>query len=104
KRMEARISGGKPNSIMNATISRYHAMIGMRLKVMPGARTFSTDTMISIAAEIADISTNVMPSSQTSELMPGEYGFELSGVYMNQPLSGATPVRSAITRIAPPKT
>ena len=81
----------------------YHANRGMRLSDMPGARSFRIDTKISIAAVTADISTKVMPSSQTSALMPGVKGCEDSGVYMNQPLSGATPASMAPIRIEPPK-
>ncbi len=47
--------------------------------------------MISIASDSAEISTKVMPSSQTSALTPGVKTFELSGVYMNHPPLGATP-------------
>ncbi len=51
---------------------------------LPGALSLRMVTMSSIAADKAEISTKVIPSSQTSALMPGEYGFEASGVYMNQ--------------------
>ncbi len=50
----------------------YQAKIGMRVSDMPGDRSFRMVTMISIAAESAEISTNVIPSSQTSALIPGE--------------------------------
>jgi hypothetical protein len=57
---------------MKAVISRYQAMIGMRSSDMPGARNLRMLTMISTAADSAEISTKVTPSSQTSALMPGE--------------------------------
>ncbi len=74
----------------------------MRSSDMPGARTLSTDTMISTAAQIADTSTNVTPISQKSALMPGVYVRPASGVYMNQPPSGASPASRENSRIAPP--
>ena len=80
----------------------YQAKIGMRSSDMPGARIFRIDTTISIASASAEISTKVMPSSHTSELMPGVYTLELSGVYMNQPLLGATPAINATVRMVPP--
>jgi hypothetical protein len=43
----------------------------MRVSAMPGARILRMVTKISTAAVTAEISTKVMPSSQTSALMPG---------------------------------
>jgi hypothetical protein len=68
----ARITAGNANTTISAKISIAHAKIGMRLKVMPGARVRRTPTMISIAPAIAEISMKPMPSSQKSSLMPGE--------------------------------
>ena len=47
--------------------------IGILSSAMPGARYFRTDTVISTAAAMAEISTKVMPISQKSVLMPGEW-------------------------------
>ena len=47
------------------------AKIGIRSSDMPGARIFRIETTISMASDSAEISTKVMPSSQTSALMPG---------------------------------
>ncbi len=58
--------------IMQAKISMAQAKIGSLSSVMPGARVFSTPTMISIAPAMADISMKPMPSSQKSALIPGE--------------------------------
>ena len=49
----------------------YQPKIGMRSSDMPGARILRIETTISIASDSAEISTKVMPSSQTSALMPG---------------------------------
>jgi hypothetical protein len=100
--IDPRISGGKATSIISAVTSRYQANNGIRAIPMPGARSFSTVTTISIAAQIAEISTKVTPSSQTSALIPGVYAFDASGVYMNQPPSGAAPKASAAISIVPP--
>ena len=80
----------------------YQPKIGMRSSDMPGARIFRIETTISTASESAEISTKVTPSNQTSALTPGVYILELSGVYMNQPLLGATPAINATVRIVPP--
>ena len=64
------MSGGKPKIIIPAVASRYHAMIGILISDMFAARNLRIVTTISIAAHIAEISTKVMPSSQTSELTP----------------------------------
>src|SRR5690554_119530 len=97
------MSGGKANSIIAPTTSMYQAKIGMRPSDMPGARIFRILTMSSTAAQTAEISTKVTPSSQTSALMPGEWVPDDSGVYMNQPESGATPAASAASSMMPPK-
>ncbi|MOA04258.1 hypothetical protein D3C78_1238020 [compost metagenome] len=55
-----------------------------------------------MAVASAEISMKVMPSSQKSEFAPGEYTLLLNGVYMNQPLSGATPKNRLEIRISPP--
>ena len=49
----------------------YQANSGILSSDMPGARILRIVTMISTAAAIAEISTKVMPISQTSALMPG---------------------------------
>ncbi|MNE84552.1 hypothetical protein D3C80_1814700 [compost metagenome] len=58
--------------IMQAKISMAQAKTGSLSSVMPGARVFSTPTMISIAPAMAEISMKPMPSSQKSALIPGE--------------------------------
>ena len=83
--------------------SAYQAKIGILSSDMPGARYFRIETVNSTAAQIAEISTKVMPISQKSVLMPGECSGPVSGGYMNQPPSGAMPKNSATSSIAPPK-
>ena len=63
------MKGGLAASIIAAVPSIYQAKSGMRVSVIPGARSRRIDTMSSMAAESAEISTKVTPSSQTSALM-----------------------------------
>ncbi|MNL56843.1 hypothetical protein D3C87_1803640 [compost metagenome] len=49
----------------------YQAKSGMRGRLIPGARILRMVTKISTAAVTAEISTKVMPRSQTSALIPG---------------------------------
>ena len=59
--------------------------------------------MISMAPAIADISMKPIPSSQKSLLMPGEYWpGPVSGGYMVQPPSGATPQKMEVKKTSPP--
>jgi hypothetical protein len=58
--------------------------------------------MSSTAAAMAAISTKPSPSTQTSVLMPGEYVGPVSGGYMNQPPSGATPKNRLENTSMPP--
>ena len=96
------MSGGKPTSIIITVTSMYQTNSGIRSSDMPAVRRLRIETAISTAAQIAEISTKVTPSSQTSALTPGVNGRLDSGVYMNQPLSGASPSASAPIRIEPP--
>ena len=64
----------------------------------------SSGELAATAAEMAEISTKVIPISQKSELIPGAPMVEDSGGYMNQPLSGAIPASSEKIIIDPPKT
>ena len=71
-RIDARISGGNPNAIMNAVTSIAQANSGIRRRSMPGARVIRIATISSIAASTAAISANVTPISQKSAPSPGE--------------------------------
>ena len=64
------MSGGKPKTIISAVTSMYQPNNGIRSSDMPGARTFRIETVISIAAASAEISTNVTPNNHTSALIP----------------------------------
>jgi hypothetical protein len=57
----------------------YQAKIGIRPRVMPGARVLRMPTMSSTAAATAEISTKPRPSTHTSVLIPGEYVGLVSG-------------------------
>ena len=72
------------------------------LPPMLGARVRRIPTMISMAPAIADISMNPMPSSQKSARSPGENCQLVSGGYMNQPPTGATPKNSVPKNTSPP--
>ena len=96
-------SGGKPTTIISAVISMYQAKIGIRASDILGARILRIVTESSMPTAMDEISTRVIPSSQMSELMSGEYASEDSGVYMNQPEAGAIPSTSAVSSVTPPK-
>ena len=59
-------------------------------------------TISSIAPAMAEISMKPMPSSQKSAPTPGECSALVSGGYMNQPPSGATPKKSVQKNARPP--
>ena len=75
----------------------------MRSSGMPGARSLRIEVSVSTAKLTAEISTKVTPSSHTSEWMPGECALDDSGVYMNQPLSGAAANSIEPTMMVPPR-
>jgi hypothetical protein len=66
------MTAGKANTIIAANTSIDQAKIGMRSRLIPGARVRSTPTMISIAPAMAEISMKPMPRSQKSAPMSGE--------------------------------
>ena len=74
---------------MKATTSMAQANTGILCSAMPGARVLRMETISSTAAETAETSASVMPISQKSGPLPGEKAGPVSGVYMNQPPSGA---------------
>ena len=73
------MSGVKANRIMKAKTSMAQAKIGMRLRVIPGARIFRMPMMISMAAAMAPTSATPRPSTQKSRARSGEYVGPLSG-------------------------
>ncbi len=93
---------GNAKTIMKPTTSIAHANTGMRPSVIPGARVNRIPTINSIAPAIAEISMKPMPSSQKSAPSPGEYFASVSGGYMNQPPSGATPKKIVQKKPSPP--
>jgi hypothetical protein len=93
---------GKAIRIIPAKTSIAQANSGIRARVIPGARVFRMPTRISIAPAIALISMKPIPSSQKSALMPGEYVVLVSGGYMNQPPSGASPTKIEAKKHSPP--
>ena len=93
---------GKAKTIISATTSIAQAKIGIRPSVMPGARVNRMPTISSIAPAIAEISMKPMPSSHQSAPAPGECSVLVSGGYMNQPPSGATPKKRVQKNASPP--
>ncbi|MCY1219721.1 hypothetical protein D9M72_317070 [compost metagenome] len=98
----AAITAGKANTIISALTSMAHANTGMRMSVMPGARVKSTPMMSSMAPAMAEISMKPMPSSHQSAPRPGENSLPVSGGYMNQPPSGASPKKIVQKKTMPP--
>jgi hypothetical protein len=78
------------------------AKIGSWCRPMPAARARRMVTTMSMAEAMVAISMKVMPSSQKSGPMPGEYTLLESGVYMNQPASGASSHSRLLVKISPP--
>ncbi len=101
-RMEPRINGGKPTTIIMAITRMYQAYSGILCSAMPLVRVRRIDTTSSTPADTAEISTKVMPSSQKSEFTPGVCAELDSGVYMNQPAFGAMSRKMLDSRISPP--
>src|SRR5690606_22971843 len=97
-----RISGGKPKMIIKLVTRMYQQNSGICWSDILAVRVRIIDTTSSTAADTAEISTKVIPSSQKSEFGPGEYTELLRGVYINQPLLGAMPNTRLASRIMPP--
>jgi hypothetical protein len=98
----AAITAGKAKTIISAVTSMAQAKTGMRISVMPGARVSRTPTMSSTAPAMAEISMKPMPSSHQSAPRPGENSLPVSGGYMNQPPSGASPKKMVQKKTSPP--
>ncbi len=76
---------------MNENTSIAQTKIGSRFNVIPGARIFATVTTKLTAPTVVEIPTNTTASPQKSRFTPGENVRSVSGVYANQPPSGACP-------------
>src|SRR5689334_17268472 len=100
--MSAALTAGMPIMIMPALTSMYQANAGIVPSLIPGTPVRRMPTMSSTAAATAEISTKPRPSTQTSVLMPGENLGPVSGGYMNQPPSGATPKNRLANTSVPP--
>ena len=66
------MTAGKANKIMNAITSRDQTKTGMRLSVMPGARSLNVVTMKLTAPTVDEMPTNSTPRPQKSRFTPGE--------------------------------
>src|SRR5205809_585093 len=87
---------GIANTTMNEVISIDHAKSGMRLSVMPGARSLKIVVMRHTATTSADTSVNVMSCAQKSVRLPGDCSGPDNGVYANQPASGPELRKNAV--------
>jgi hypothetical protein len=73
---------------MNAVTTCAHTNTGMRLTVIPGARSLNVVTMMLMAAMSPAISVKVIIWAHVSMRLPGEYSGPESGTYANHPASG----------------
>ena len=67
----AAVTIGIANSVRNIVTNIDHVNGGMRINVMPGARRFSTVTMMLIAEVVEPMPSNTMPTHQKSGPWPG---------------------------------
>ena len=74
---------------------------GIRFTDIPGARSLKIVTMKLIAPDVVEMPRKIKPNVQKSMLRPGEYWPPVSGVYANQPPSGARPARKLAYRKMP---
>ena len=86
---------------MNENTNIAHTNTGIRLSVMPGARSLKIVTMKLIAPTVVEMPTKITAKPQKSMLMPSEYGFDVRGVYANQPPSGACPMTKLAKNSSP---
>ncbi len=98
----ATITAGKATITMPQKTSMTQANTGILSSVMPGARVRRMPTASSIAPAMAEISMKPMPSSHRSAFTAGEYCALVSGGYMNQPPSGASPTKMLQKKTSPP--
>ena len=73
RKVLASITAGMANRIMNDVTRIAQTKSGMRLSVMPGARSFRIVTMSSTATASAATSVKVIICAQKSARLPGEY-------------------------------
>lgn len=83
------ITEGIAKTTMKDVTSIDQTKTGMRLTAMPGARCLNTVTMVLTAMQSDESSVKVIICAQTSTRLPGENCGPESGVYANQPASGA---------------
>ena len=70
---------GTAKSTISENTSIDHTKIGIRLKVIPGARNLKIVTMKLIAPTVVEMPTKTIASPQKSMLRPGEYVLSVSG-------------------------
>ena len=68
----ATVTAGTAKITMNENTSIDHTKIGMRLSVMPGARSLKIVTMKLTAPTVVEMPTKITPRPQKSMLMPSE--------------------------------
>src|SRR3954462_13347173 len=87
--LDAVMIDGIAKMIMKATTRKLHTSGGMRVIDMPGARCLKMVTTRFTAVASAESSVNVIIWAHTSTRLPGAKAGPESGVYANQPASGA---------------
>jgi len=101
-RNNATVITGRANSSRNCTTVIIQLKIGIRIRLMPGARMFSTVT-IRLMAPVSDAMPVICtPSTQKSMPWVGENSASEFGAYMNQPPSAAPPRNHDVFRKMPP--
>ncbi len=95
---------GIENSSRNCTTSAIHVKIGIRMRLMPGARMFNAVTIRLMAPTWEAMPVISRPSVQKSTPLVGENGTSLFGAYMNQPPSAAPPRIHDVLMKMPPNT
>ena len=70
--ISAPVSTGNANTTMNDESHRFHVRIGMRNKVMPGARIIVTVVITLIAVSVPDVPVRITETIQKSPPRPGE--------------------------------
>ena len=76
----ATVTAGTAKMTMKAIDRIDHTNIGMRLTVIPGARSLKVVTMKLTAPTVVEMPTNTIPRPQKSRLTPPEYVRPVRGV------------------------
>src|SRR3954466_1381714 len=92
------MTDGMANRTMNDVTRLDQTNRGMRLRVIPGARSLNTVVMMATAPAMDAVSTRVTIWLQTSYRLPGVNSGPERGVYANHPMSGPVFVNNPANR------